>query len=117
MSPNRCHTCCRTVANANAVCLRRELSCRPHVVRLAIHLHTIMKAVRIHPVGGSERLRLQTRQQDLGAVEAAASTTWSNGPVEGHINRLKMLKRQRYGRDGFELLRACLRPEPASGRS
>jgi transposase len=30
----------------------------------------------------------------------------SNGPVEGHINRLKTLKRQMYGRAGFELLRA-----------
>jgi transposase len=30
----------------------------------------------------------------------------SNGCVEGQINRLKMLKRQSYGRAGFELLRA-----------
>ena len=34
------------------------------------------------------------------------SKPWSNGPVEGHINRLKMLKRQMYGRAGIELLRA-----------
>jgi transposase len=33
---------------------------------------------------------------------------FSNGPVEGHINRLKTLKRQMYGRAGFELLRARL---------
>jgi transposase len=33
--------------------------------------------------------------------------------VEGHINRLKMLKRQMYGRAGIELLRARLLPEPA----
>jgi hypothetical protein len=32
------------------------------------------------------------------------------GPVEGHINRLKTLKRQMYGRAGFELLRARLLP-------
>jgi transposase len=31
---------------------------------------------------------------------------WSNGPTEGHINRLKTLKRQIYGRAGFDLLRA-----------
>jgi transposase len=32
--------------------------------------------------------------------------TWSNGPVEGHVNRLKTIKRQMYGRAGFVLLRA-----------
>jgi len=29
---------------------------------------------------------------------------WSNGPVEGQINRLKMLKRQMYGRANIDLL-------------
>jgi transposase len=28
---------------------------------------------------------------------------WSNGPTEGHINRLKTLKRGMYGRAGVEL--------------
>jgi transposase len=58
---------------------------------------------------------VQTLKQDLGAVEAAVSVPWSNGAVEDHINRLKMLKRQMYGRAGIELLRARLRPEPAVG--
>jgi len=31
---------------------------------------------------------------------------WSNGPVEGQVNRLKLLKRQMYGRASFPLLRA-----------
>jgi transposase len=31
---------------------------------------------------------------------------WSNGPVEGEINRLKLIKRQMYGRTSFGLLRA-----------
>ncbi|MGA8508714.1 MAG: transposase [Candidatus Sulfotelmatobacter sp.] len=48
--------------------------------------------------------------QDLAAVKNALSEGWSNGPVEGHINRLKTLKRQMYGRAGFELLRARLMP-------
>jgi len=43
---------------------------------------------------------------DLAAVTAAVTLPYSNGPVEGHINRLKMLKRQMYGRAGFTLLRA-----------
>ena len=45
-------------------------------------------------------------RQDEAAVAAALSETWSNGPVEGAINRLKAIKRQMYGRAGFELLRA-----------
>ncbi len=31
---------------------------------------------------------------------------WSNGPVEGFVHKLKLLKRQGYGRAGFDLLRA-----------
>jgi transposase len=42
---------------------------------------------------------------DLAAVQAALELPWSNGPVEGHINRLKLLKRQMYGRAKFDLLR------------
>ena len=45
-------------------------------------------------------------RQDESAVLAAVTQRWSNGPVEGHINRLKMIKRQMYGRAGFVLLRA-----------
>jgi transposase len=37
---------------------------------------------------------------------------WSNGPVEGQINRLKALKRQMYGRAGVDLLRARVLPLP-----
>jgi len=41
---------------------------------------------------------------DYDAVRAALTLAWSNGPVEGQINRLKTLKRQMYGRAGFDLL-------------
>jgi transposase len=34
---------------------------------------------------------------------------WSNGPVEGQVNRLKTIKRQMDGRAGFDLLRARVR--------
>lgn len=54
---------------------------------------------------------VRTLKQDLGAVEAAVTEPWSNGPVEGHVNRLKTIKRQMYGRAGVELLRARLLPE------
>jgi len=42
---------------------------------------------------------------DYDAVKAGITLRWSNGPVEGQINRLKMLKRQMYGRAGIGLLR------------
>jgi transposase len=42
---------------------------------------------------------------DLAAVEAGLTLEWSNGQVEGQIHRLKLLKRQMYGRAGFDLLR------------
>ena len=49
-------------------------------------------------------------QKDISAVSAAVDTSWSTGQVEGQINRLKMIKRQMYGRAGFELLRARMLP-------
>ncbi len=45
-------------------------------------------------------------RRDEAAVLAAVTQTWSNGPVEGHVNRLKTVKRQMYGRAGFILLKA-----------
>jgi transposase len=45
-------------------------------------------------------------RKDLDAVRAGLTEEWSNGPVEGFIHKLKLLKRQGYGRAGFELLRA-----------
>jgi transposase len=45
-------------------------------------------------------------RQDEAAVAAATTQPWSNGPVEGQVNRLKMIKRQMYGRAGLALLRA-----------
>ncbi len=43
-------------------------------------------------------------QDDYAAVKAGVTLPWSNGPVEGHINRLKMLKRQMLGRAHLDLL-------------
>jgi transposase len=42
---------------------------------------------------------------DYGAVRAALCERWSNGQVEGQINRLKLLKRQMYGRANLDLLK------------
>lgn len=38
-------------------------------------------------------------------MSAAINEEWSNGPVEGAVNRLKTIKRQMYGRASFDLLR------------
>ncbi|MFF2651713.1 ISL3 family transposase [Streptomyces sp. NPDC058045] len=43
--------------------------------------------------------------RDHDAVTAGLSLPWSSGVVEGHVNRIKMLKRQMFGRAGFQLLR------------
>ena len=50
----------------------------------------------------------QSLSQDLAAVRAALTLPWSTSPVEGHINRLKTVKRQMYGRASFDLLRQRL---------
>ena len=44
-------------------------------------------------------------RRDQDAVTAGLTLPWSSGAVEGHINRVKMLKRQMYGRASPDLLR------------
>lgn len=44
-------------------------------------------------------------RRDYAAVRAACSLPWSNGTTEGHVNRLKFLKRQMFGRAHLDLLR------------
>jgi hypothetical protein len=45
----------------------------------------------------------RTLRHDIRAAELAITTPWNNGPIEGQINRQKTIKRQMYGRAGFEL--------------
>ncbi len=59
-----------------------------------------------------ERCSVKERQRfakslraDSPAVRAAFTLPWSNGQTEGHVNRLKFLKRQMCGRTSVELLR------------
>jgi transposase len=44
-------------------------------------------------------------QRDLAAVMAGLSLPWSQGQVEGQVNRLKLVKRSMYGRAKFDLLK------------
>jgi transposase len=56
--------------------------------------------------------------EDYEAVKAGVTLPWSSGPVEGHINRLKMLKRQMFGRARLDLLnrRFLLAPRDSRAR-
>lgn len=49
-------------------------------------------------------------ESDRLAVAAAITQSWSNGPAEGHVNGLKFVKRQGYGRASFDLLKARVLP-------
>ncbi|MFI6359625.1 ISL3 family transposase [Streptomyces sp. NPDC050743] len=51
-------------------------------------------------------------RQDLAAVTAGLTLPWSSGVVEGHVNRVKTLKRAMYGRASFELLRSRILTQP-----
>ena len=46
--------------------------------------------------------------KDVAAIRAAIIEPWSNGQTEGQITRLKLVKRQMYGRAKLDLLEACL---------
>ena len=46
--------------------------------------------------------------KDEAAVRAAIALPWSNGQTEGQITRLKLVKRQMYGRGKIDLLQARL---------
>ena len=44
-------------------------------------------------------------QQEEAAIKAALTLPWSSGQAEGQINKLKLIKRQMYGRANFDLIR------------
>jgi transposase len=52
--------------------------------------------------------------KDAAAVRAGLSLIWSNGPTEGFIHRLKLIKRQAYGRAGIDFLRHRILPASAA---
>ena len=53
-------------------------------------------------------------RRDYAAISAALTFCWSNGQVEGQVNRLKFIKRRMYGRANFDLLRRHVLGLPAA---
>ncbi|WP_370100732.1 hypothetical protein [Streptacidiphilus sp. MAP12-20] len=51
-------------------------------------------------------------RQDLDAVTAGLTLEWSSGMAEGHVNKVKMLKRSMFGRASFRLLRIRILTHP-----
>lgn len=72
--------------------------------RSGSQLGSWMEAARASGVAAIRRFA-EGLVADLAAVTAGLTLPWSNGPTEGAVNRLKLIKRQMYGRAGFELLR------------
>jgi len=56
-------------------------------------------------------------REDYEAVTAGVPLPWSTSPVEGHINRLKMLKRQMFGRARLALLSRRFLRAPRDGQA
>jgi len=99
-----------------------ELLCRlspeiAHGQELALNFLSIIRERRVEELrewlikaGGSGiaefRRFARGLTADLSAVKAALSYEWSQGQVEGQVHRLKMIKRQMYGRAKLDLLRA-----------
>jgi hypothetical protein len=52
---------------------------------------------------------------DAEAVANGCSLTWSNGMVEGFVNKVKWIKRSSYGQAGFALLQRRVLHHPAAG--
>src|SRR3954468_10780656 len=97
-----------------------------HVARLARRLTALVRGCGVNPKVGPEAARVALNtwladarrsgiraletfaaglEQDGAAIRAALTTPWSSGQAEGQITRLKLIKRQMYGRASFDLLR------------
>ena len=56
-------------------------------------------------------------RNDMQAVTNGLTLQWNSGRVEGTVSKIKMIKRQMYGRAGFDLLRKRVILHPALPRS
>ncbi|MFD3585874.1 transposase [Streptomyces sp. NPDC058683] len=75
--------------------------------RLGSTLPTWIDAVDASRLPGLTGFALHLHR-DIAAVTAGLTLNWSSGSIEGAVNRIKKIKRQLYGRAGFELLRKMI---------
>jgi transposase len=71
----------------------------PEAIQVADRFHLLQNLAQMLEVVLNQHRTL------LKAVRNGVTYQWSNGQVEGQVNRLKMLKRQMYGRASHELLK------------
>jgi len=85
-----------------------ELACR--FMQMARERHADQLSEWMSEVADSRLPELKAfargLEQDRAAIDAALREEWSNGQTEGQVHRLKLIKRQMYGRAKFDLLRA-----------
>ncbi len=86
--------------------ISRDVSCFLQILRQlqGNQLDTWLGEVETHGVA-ELRSFAQGLRKEYQAVKAGLTLSWSNGPTEAQIQRLKLLKRQMYGQAGFALLR------------
>lgn len=97
----------RTSASVRRAYSFAQAFCRIVRHRLSKAVDPWLKAVVQYKVAGLSSLG-RSFEKDHDAILAALSLPWSNGQVEGQVNRLKLIKRQMYGRANFDLLRVCV---------
>jgi transposase len=83
-----------TLAQAFVALLRNR-----HADRLASWLRCAAKST-----AKAFRRLAKSFRRDYAAIKAGIALPWSTGPVEGQINRLKMIKRQMFGCASLDLL-------------
>ncbi|MFJ7593502.1 transposase [Streptomyces sp. NPDC097617] len=104
---------------ADAAELKEIRTACPHLDAAARHVHDF--AEMLHHLRGDQPPDWMDRvladdlpalhslvnglQRDFDAVTAGLCTPWSKGQVEGHVTRVKLLKRMGYGRANLDLLR------------
>ncbi|WP_460060667.1 ISL3 family transposase [Streptomyces sp. YKOK-I1] len=107
------------LAAADAAELKEIRTACPHLDAAARHVHDF--AEMLHDLRGDQLPDWMERvladdlpalhslvsglRRDFEAVTAGLSTPWSSGQVEGHVTRVKLIKRMAYGRANLDLLR------------
>jgi transposase len=108
------------LAEDDAAALAAALAACPHLAELRDHIRRFAQIMQDRAgetelggwlaaaeASGIPQLRSFARgiRKDLAAVTAGLTLPWSSGKVEGNVNKIKMIKRQMYGRASFPLLR------------